>query len=141
MNVLVLMWQPRNSTLLPVMTAKRSVRKETGLTEDGYPVNYGSSFIMAVSYEADGPHADAILTYSQSTDARSPHASDQTARYATPIRGDRCCSRARRSTPTQRCACKSSRRRSYPEASTRERGRTYVAYGPRSVAVSARASR
>ena len=51
------------------------VRRE----EDG-----GSSFILVVSYEDGGPRADAVLTYSQSTDTRSPHFADQTARYATP---------------------------------------------------------
>ena len=56
-------------------------------TLGGYPVNYGSSFVLAVSYEDGGPRADAILTYSQSANPQSPHAADQTARYAQPDGG------------------------------------------------------
>jgi acyl-homoserine-lactone acylase len=76
------LWQPRNGTLLPAMLRSEPLTK-SGLGRGGYPVNYGSSFILVVSYEDGGPRADAVLTYSQSTDPRSPHFADQTARYAT----------------------------------------------------------
>ena len=76
-------WQDRDSTLLPSAQRGELVNAETGLTRHGYPVNYGSSFVLVVSYEAGGPRADAILTSSQSTDPRSPHFADQTARYGT----------------------------------------------------------
>jgi len=44
---------------------------------------HGSSFIQAVQFDGDGcPDAQTILTYSQSTNPRSPHYADQTRLYA-----------------------------------------------------------
>jgi acyl-homoserine lactone acylase PvdQ len=43
----------------------------------GYRVNYGSSYIQAVSFDARGPVAYGLLTYGQSSSAQSPHAYDQ----------------------------------------------------------------
>lgn len=55
-----------------------------GLTAAGYtPIVSGSSYVQAVSFDAEGPVARGILTYSQSTDPSSPYASDQTQLYAT----------------------------------------------------------
>ena len=55
-----------------------------GLTAAGYtPIVSGSSYIQAVTFDANGPVARGILTYSQSTDPSSPNAADQTALYAT----------------------------------------------------------
>ena len=55
-----------------------------GLTAAGYtPIVSGSSYIQAVTFDANGPVARGILTYSQSTDPTSPHFADQTALYAT----------------------------------------------------------
>lgn len=52
------------------------------LTEAGYPVLHGSSFVMALEYTDGGPRGMAILTYSQSGDPASPHFTDQTERFA-----------------------------------------------------------
>ncbi len=55
-----------------------------GLTAAGYtPIVSGSSYIQTVTFDANGPVARGILTYSQSTDPSSPHYADQTALYAT----------------------------------------------------------
>ena len=43
---------------------------------------HGTSYIQIVGFDADGPVADAILSYSQSTNPASPHAADQTRAYA-----------------------------------------------------------
>jgi acyl-homoserine-lactone acylase len=43
---------------------------------------HGTSYIQIVSFDAKGPVADAILSYSQSTDPASPHFADQTRAYA-----------------------------------------------------------
>ncbi|HBM84080.1 MAG TPA: peptidase S45 [Halieaceae bacterium] len=51
------------------------------LTDAGYPVVHGSSFVLTVGYEDDGPVAEALLTYSQSGDPASPHFTDQTELY------------------------------------------------------------
>jgi acyl-homoserine-lactone acylase len=71
-----------NSTLLPAMDAGTLVNSTTGLTDKGYPVNYGTSFLMVVGFEDDGPQADAIMTYSASSDPASPWFADQTRMYA-----------------------------------------------------------
>ncbi len=60
-----------------VLNMQRSRPIEGGIT----PV-HGSSYIQIVGFDEDGPVADAILSYSQSTDPASPHYSDQTHAYA-----------------------------------------------------------
>ncbi|MCB9779076.1 MAG: penicillin acylase family protein [Alphaproteobacteria bacterium] len=71
-----------NATLLDVEPRASVVNSGTDLTTDGYQMNYGNSFIMAVAMGgADGPECQAILTYSQSTDPASPHFDDQTRLY------------------------------------------------------------
>ncbi len=44
----------------------------------GFVPFHGSSYIQVVGFDEKGPVADAILTYSQSTDPASPHFADQT---------------------------------------------------------------
>ncbi|HSR97639.1 MAG TPA: penicillin acylase family protein, partial [Kofleriaceae bacterium] len=43
---------------------------------------YGSSLILAISFEGGVPTAQGLLTYSQSADPASPHHSDQTERFS-----------------------------------------------------------
>jgi len=43
---------------------------------------YGSSIVMTVSFEGDTPQAQGFLTYSQSTDPKSPYYADQTQRFS-----------------------------------------------------------
>lgn len=43
---------------------------------------HGTSYIQIVGFDDKGPVADALLSYSQSTDPASPHAADQTRAYA-----------------------------------------------------------
>lgn len=76
-------WAPArlNSTLLPRMQRDQVINEDTNLTVSGYPVNYGSSFVMVVGFEDQGPRAQAVLTYSASSDPRSPHFADQLERY------------------------------------------------------------
>jgi acyl-homoserine-lactone acylase len=47
------------------------------LTAGGYRVNYGSSYIQAVTFDGRGPVAYGLLTYGQSSDPASPHSFDQ----------------------------------------------------------------
>ena len=54
----------------------------TGLTADGYHVNYGSSFVMTMRFTDDGPEAEAVLTYGQSDDPTSPYYTDQTELFS-----------------------------------------------------------
>ncbi|HEY8376570.1 MAG TPA: penicillin acylase family protein, partial [Nannocystis sp.] len=70
-----------NSTLLPKVWRPPSLTA-SGLTERGYVVNYGTSFVMAVELGPEGPKGEAFLTYSQSEDPRSPHFRDQTELFS-----------------------------------------------------------
>ncbi len=47
------------------------------LSKDGYPLNYGTSFLLAVAFTDEGPVAHAVLTYGQSGDLRSEFSRDQ----------------------------------------------------------------
>lgn len=71
----------RNGTTLEPMDNPRPVSGSRFLTEKGYPVGHGSSFILALEYTDSGPRAKAFLTYSQSGDPESPHFTDQTERF------------------------------------------------------------
>ena len=47
------------------------------LNKNGLRIDYGTSYVQTVSFDARGPVAQAILTYGQSTNPASPHANDQ----------------------------------------------------------------
>lgn len=68
----------RNTTRWPEFKPKSPVNAGTGLTADGYPINYGASFVMALAFTDAGPKARALLTYSQSAEPDSPWFADQT---------------------------------------------------------------
>jgi acyl-homoserine-lactone acylase len=56
---------------------------EAALTPAGYtPIAGGSSFILVVGFEGDGPRAEAGLSHSLSSDPSSPHYSDLTRLYS-----------------------------------------------------------
>ncbi|MFN3199543.1 MAG: acylase [Bradymonadia bacterium] len=71
-----------NGTALPRMPRGAVVNDATDLTEDGYVINDGNSYVFGVEFTDDGPRAEGILTYSQSGDSRSPHHADQTRLYS-----------------------------------------------------------
>lgn len=48
-----------------------------GITAKGALIDYGTSYVQTVGFDERGPVAQAILTYGQSTDPASPHATDQ----------------------------------------------------------------
>jgi len=70
-----------NDTLLPRMKVAPYLGP-TALTTQGYPVNYGSSFVMTCELTPAGPKAFAVLTYSQSSDPGAPHNADQTQLFS-----------------------------------------------------------
>ena len=74
-------YAPNGTTLEPVPAYER-VKGSRFLTKDGYPINRGSSFVMALEYTAQGPRAQAFLTYSQSGDPSSPLYYDQTELFS-----------------------------------------------------------
>ncbi|HEY6964845.1 MAG TPA: penicillin acylase family protein, partial [Erythrobacter sp.] len=62
---------------LGILNMQESVPVANGLTP-----RHGTSYIQIVGFDEKGPVADAILSYSQSTDPASPHAYDQTRAYS-----------------------------------------------------------
>ena len=71
-----------NPTETPIYTGSDVfVTDSESLSETGYNVVHGSSFIMTLAYTDEGPEAQAILSYSQSGDPDSEYFSDQTALY------------------------------------------------------------
>jgi len=60
-----------------VLNMQRSRKVDGGVTPQ-----HGSSYIQIVGFDEAGPVADAILSYSQSTNPASPHYADQTRNYA-----------------------------------------------------------
>ena len=81
----VVAWNPFNATLLPRME-RGATLSSTGLTADGWPVDFGTSFVMAVALDrARGPQADVLLTYGNSGDPASPHYRDQAEKVILPF--------------------------------------------------------
>ena len=71
-----------NPTETPIYTGSDAfVADSESLSETGYNVVHGSSFIMTLAYTDEGPEAQAILSYSQSGNPGSDYFSDQTALY------------------------------------------------------------
>lgn len=52
------------------------------LPDDGYAVQWGSSYIQTVTFDDRGPVAEAIMTYGQSSEPDSQHAFDQLEMFA-----------------------------------------------------------
>ncbi len=70
------------TTIIPRMDRKPVVNSATGLTTEGYLINYGSSYVLTVEFTDNGPEAQAVMAYSQSDNPESPHFTDQTRLYA-----------------------------------------------------------
>ena len=64
------------------MASPEKVKGSRFLTKEGYLINYGTSFIMALEFTDKGPRAQAFLTYSQSGDPASPQFYDQTQLFS-----------------------------------------------------------
>lgn len=78
----------RDDTLIPQYVYKSAIDPVTnkplpsGLSTSGYPIRYGSSWIMAISFTDEGPVARGILTYSQSTNNQRAESDDQTEYFS-----------------------------------------------------------
>jgi len=53
-----------------------------GITAKGLRIDYGTSYVQTVGFDARGPVAQGILTYGASTDPASPFATDQLKLYS-----------------------------------------------------------
>ena len=71
-----------NGTMLERVERAEVVDDRSGLTAEGWPVNAGNSWVMAMEFTDDGPRGLALMTYGQSEDPESPNYSDQAARYS-----------------------------------------------------------
>ena len=68
-----------DDTLLPREPRGEVLNAATDLTVDGYQVNRGNSFILAVQFVDGAPQARAVMTYSQSQDEDRASFDDQTS--------------------------------------------------------------
>jgi acyl-homoserine-lactone acylase len=71
-----------NGTLFPSASSGNPINPSTGLSDEGYVVNYGTSFLMAVELTPEGPNCQAVLAFSESADPDSLHFSDQTELFS-----------------------------------------------------------
>ncbi len=53
-----------------------------GIGPKGIRIDFGTSYVQTVTFDARGPVAEALLTYGQSTDPASPHLADQLRLYS-----------------------------------------------------------
>ena len=78
----VVSWGGLGSSTETVPSRGDRVAPGTTLTADGYPINYGTSFIMTVDYTRGAPRAWALLTYSNTGDRTSPLFDAQLERFS-----------------------------------------------------------
>ncbi len=82
--------EPRNGVRIPLHGGNgnqegtySSLTMRTGLIANGYVgAHWGQSYIQTVGFDEQGPVAQAMLTYGQSTDPKSPWYADQTQVYS-----------------------------------------------------------
>jgi len=68
-------------TIGPYFAGERLTRWSS-LTDKGYPITGGSSFILAVEFTPQGPRAEALLNYGQSENPQDPAYVEQTELFA-----------------------------------------------------------
>ncbi len=68
----IVSWGGLGSSTEDVPTRGPRIAPGSSLTEDGYPINYGTSFLMVVDFTGGAPKAWAFLTYSNTGDRTSP---------------------------------------------------------------------
>jgi acyl-homoserine-lactone acylase len=78
----VVSWGGLGSSTETVPGRGDRVAPGTTLTADGYPINYGTSFLMTVDYTQGAPRAWAFLTYSNTGDRTSPLFDAQLQRFS-----------------------------------------------------------
>lgn len=77
-----------DDTMYPIhqYTAVKDVETDkelqSGLTTDGYHINYGSSWMFVVNFTDNGPSARGLLSFSQSSNTDSDHIDDQNRLYS-----------------------------------------------------------
>ncbi|HMV67902.1 MAG TPA: penicillin acylase family protein, partial [Myxococcota bacterium] len=75
-------WQDGTRVALPRFQRPEIVEATSEMTAEGWWVNDGNSFILAVAFEAGAPRARAVMTYGPTDDPRSPLVHGQPELYA-----------------------------------------------------------
>lgn len=84
----IVMYNTPGSILDPALLNERRERLVAGSAlsrlddQSGYPVNYGTSFLLALAYTDSGPKAKAFLTYSDTQDRSAKDYLDATERFS-----------------------------------------------------------
>lgn len=68
----VVNWGSSGSSTETAPTRGKRVVPSSSVTTEGYPINYGTSFLMVVDFTKGSPQAWAMLTYSNSGNRSSP---------------------------------------------------------------------
>jgi len=66
----------------PVYDVESAAELKSGLTTQGYHINYGSSWMFVVNFTDNGPSARGLLSFSQSSNTESEHVDDQNRLYS-----------------------------------------------------------
>ncbi len=78
----VVSWSDRSSSSEEEPTRGDLITPNGDLRGDGYPVNFGTSFVMVVDYSSGAPEASAILTYGNTGLRDTEVFSSQTTRFS-----------------------------------------------------------
>jgi acyl-homoserine-lactone acylase len=78
----VVTWSDDDTSTEPVPTRGDAVAPESTLRGEGYPVNYGTSFVLTVDFTGPEVRAWALLTYGQTGDRDAPDFEVQTVRFS-----------------------------------------------------------
>jgi acyl-homoserine-lactone acylase len=78
----IVSWSGLTSSAEPSPDRGGPVADGSPLRADGYPVNFGTSFIMTVDYSAGLVQAWSLLTYGETGDRESPLFESQTVRFS-----------------------------------------------------------
>jgi acyl-homoserine-lactone acylase len=78
----IVTWSGLSSSSEPAPERAEGLTPISSLTSEGYPVNFGTSFVMTVELTADAPRAWALLTYGETGDRASPLFDQQMIRFS-----------------------------------------------------------
>lgn len=78
----VVQWSGSGSSSETAPSRSEAVSPNSALRGEGFPVNFGTSFLMTVDYTGDQVQAWTILTYGQTDDRKSPLFEQQTIRFS-----------------------------------------------------------
>jgi acyl-homoserine-lactone acylase len=78
----IVSWSVFTSTTEVLPTRSDPLTPTSTLTANGYPINYGSSFMMAIDFSSGQPVAKVFLTYGNTGDRESPLLDEATRAFS-----------------------------------------------------------